>query len=88
MTMIVADLISMLEDMPEDAEVRIAHQPNYPFELSLSSMNPVVLVESEGEDYEHDLAEYGDGGGDAVVYLVEGRQLGYLPTEAAQEIGW
>ncbi len=32
--------------------------------------------------------EVEDEGGFPTVYLVEGRQLGYLPGEAKDEIGW
>jgi hypothetical protein len=79
----VADLIEMLEDLPEDVEVRFAHQPNYPFEYSVAC---AVLV-----DYaEHDPNEDGedDVQAEPVVYLVEGTQLGYLPGVACREIGW
>ncbi|MFP3549770.1 hypothetical protein SB861_03510 [Paraburkholderia sp. SIMBA_049] len=31
----VADLMEMLEGLPEDADVRIAQQPNWPFEYSI-----------------------------------------------------
>lgn len=37
------ELINILRNMPEDAEVRIAHQPQWPFEYSIGD---VVLDEA------------------------------------------
>lgn len=74
--MTVADLIWQLEQMNPEAEVRFASQPSWPFENDIDS---VVSVEVEdrrtGEAVE-------------VVYLEEGRQIGYLPGEAKDELGW
>jgi hypothetical protein len=74
--MTVADLIYELEQMNPEAEVRFASQPSWPFENDIDS---VVSVEIEnprtGEEVE-------------VVYLEEGRQIGYLPGEAKRELGW
>ncbi len=71
--MTVAELIEMLQDCHnQEAEVRLAEQPNYPFEYSLSDQ----------------VGEYTDGDNDDYVYLVEGRQLAYLPGEVRDIIGW
>ena len=67
--MTVGELIEMLQDMPEDALVRFASQPQWPFEYEIK--RDVV---------EHDTEE-----GDTVVYLVEGEQLGYLAAEVAEQ---
>jgi hypothetical protein len=75
----VGELIEFLKDLPEDAEVRFAQQPSYPFEYSVAD---VVIIGGElgaNEDGEDD---------DPVVYLVEGSQLGYLPGKVSREIGW
>ena len=74
--MTVADLIEELKWMPEGAEVRFASQPNWPFEYSIDD---VVSVEIENRR---------TGEAEEVVYLAEGRQLGYLPSEAKDELGW
>ena len=74
--MTVADLIEELKCMPEDAEVRFASQPNWPFEYNI---NDVISVEIENRR---------TGEEEEVVYLAEGRQLGYLPSEAKDELGW
>ena len=74
--MTVADLIEELKWMPEDAEVRFASQPNWPFEYDIAG---VVSAEVENERSE-EVTE--------IVYLEEGRQIGYLPDEAKDELGW
>jgi len=68
--MTVAELIEELKYMEQDAEVRFASQPSWPFEYDISG---VVEVNVDEDD---------------VVYLEEGRQLGYLPGEAKDELGW
>ena len=74
--MTVADLIEELKWMPEEAEVRFASQPNWPFEYSIDD---VVSVEIENRR---------TGEAEGVVYLAEGRQIGYLPSEAKNELMW
>jgi hypothetical protein len=74
--MTVADLIEELKCMPEDAEVRFASQPNWPFEYNIAD---VISVEIENRH---------TGEEEEVVYLAEGRQLGYLPSEAKEWLGW
>lgn len=70
--MTVEELIAELERLPADAEVRLAMQPAWPFEYAIGAVTEPVPLKGEGE----------------AVYLTEGRQLGYLPEEAAAEIGW
>lgn len=80
--MTVRELINLLEDYNEDAEVRIAHQPSWPFEYSIGN-----VVGCEGADHEDEDAEPNDD--DAlVVYIGEGDQLGYLPGSVCCELGW
>ena len=74
--MTVADLIYELEQLNPEAQVRFASQPNWPFEYSIAS---VVQVETEDRRTE-EVVE--------TVYLEEGRQIGYLPGEAKDELGW
>ncbi len=86
MRVTVEELMDRLSEMPPEAEVRLAHQPSWPFEYSVDGWNPVVAVESGGDDGEGPRA--GSGQGETVVYLVEGTQLGYLPGDAAEACGW
>lgn len=74
--MTVRELIEELKGMNPEAEVRFASQPSWPFEYSVSG---VVGISTDDEDDRTD-AE--------TVYLVEGSQIGYLPGEVKDEIGW
>lgn len=82
MSMTVGDLLDILEGLDENAEVRIAHQPAWAFEYEINDVVPVEPMDEE------DVADRYNGNGATVVYLVDGRQLGYLPSEAAHQIGW
>ena len=72
--MTVDELIQELKYMDGEATVRFASQPSWPFEYSI---NGVIQTTVQHRDEEED-----------VVYLEEGRQLGYLPKEAKDELGW
>jgi hypothetical protein len=74
--MTVRQLIEELEFMNQDAEIRFASQPNWPFEYSIAD---IVSVDIENRR---------TGEEEEVVYLAEGRQIGYLPGEAKDELGW
>jgi hypothetical protein len=78
MAMTVRELIDHLSDYDPDAEVRLAHQPEWPFEYSVQS---VASAEEAAELREPDPDE--DNAAPAnVVYIAEGEQLGYLPEFA------
>ena len=72
--MTVRELIEELRLMDQDATVRFASQPSWPFEYSIYG---VVQTTVNYNDDERD-----------IVYLEEGRQVGYLPAEAKEELGW
>jgi len=72
-TFTVSDLIDQLQQFDPNAEVRLATRPSWPLEWSLSRSEPAVEVDLDGQP---------------VVYLVQGRQLGYLPHAARGELGW
>ena len=74
--MTVQELIDQLSYMDPEAQVRFASQPNWPFEYEIDD---VVAVEVEDRDSAEPVE---------IVYLAEGRQIGYLPTEAKEELGW
>lgn len=81
--MTVIELKEALEGIPDDAEVRLAMQPSWPFEYSIGD---VIPIEPDEEDFDEDLEE--DEQPIKVVYLTEGSQLGYLPGNATEAIGW
>ena len=98
--MTLADLIQQLNDLAEelgsDTEVRLATGPSWPFENTLSQVVAVNLSEpvaelfgpEDDEDFgEEDEPNYPEND-EFVVYLSEGRQLGYLPDQAKSQLGW
>jgi len=70
--MTAAELIEILSECPPNAEVRIAHQPSWPFELSVGQT--CYLSKDEGSD--------------GVFYIAEQDQIGYLPSAVSAELGW
>jgi len=101
----IQNLIETLQEIAQenpDAEVRIAHQPSWPFEYSVGD---IVACDSEGadpEELEHAREAAADGCETAAqyladaksrdtsntVYIGEGSQLGYLPGVAARALSW
>lgn len=72
----------LFEVEDQDAEVRLAFQPNWPFEHSIGTIREVSLEDENVYD------EEGDEYVEKVVYIGEGGQLGYLPNRAKQELEW
>ena len=72
--MTVGELIHELKYMDEGATVRFASQPSWPFEYSINGVIQTI-VDNRGNEED-------------IVYLEEGRQIGYLPKEAKDELGW
>jgi hypothetical protein len=84
------ELIERLEDLRSelggDVEVRLMTQQNYPFENELAGATCLrdIHEREEVESDDDDNPEQFDPEGDPeeVVYLLEGRQLGYGTTTA------
>lgn len=74
----VADLLEILEDANPEAEIRFAAQPSWPMEYTVR--DAIVYNEQDGQDINPESADF--------IYLVEGRQLGYLPGDIKAEAGW
>ena len=72
-------LIDVLSEYSPEAEVRLMHQPRYPLESTLRG------VVGESEIREHEGGDLGDD--PEVVYLLEGRQLGYGRSVAWEAAG-
>jgi hypothetical protein len=85
----VQELLDLLENCNPEAEVRFASQPNWPMEYSIKS-NQIYDCEEETQF----MTELDDDGDEIVksvpkvIYLIEGKQIGYLPGWVAEEIGW
>ena len=81
--MTIRELIEILEELSgefgDEVEVRLATQPNYPFEYSISDGKIVELESIDGDGFDCE---------EAILYLYEGQQLGYLPGEAKEAVGW
>ena len=86
--MTISELITQLNDFDGDAEVRLAVQPNWPFENSIAhviSREEMDRDSCESSDEDND-ADQGDDPDaqetNTVVYIAEGGQLGYLSGDA------
>ena len=83
--MTLSDLIERLEELRaelgDDVEVRLMTQQNYPFENELAGVTCLrdIRERDEVESDDDENPERFDAEGDPaeVVYLLEGRQLGY-----------
>ena len=64
--MTVAELYSLLTDLPPDAEVRLAIQPRHPLEYHVAGLRHVVPSDDP------DAYNVKDAPKDGVVYLLEG----------------
>jgi hypothetical protein len=84
--MTVEELIARLEDIRDelggDIEVRLMTQQNWPFENTIEGLcSSREIAEADDEDEEDE--GYGDE--PVVLFIVEGRQLGY-GTKKAWEV--
>jgi len=98
----VSELIEMLEDMDQDAEVRLAFQPNWPFEHEIGEVLDMSQAESyceecgilwdahnENENACEEERPKDEGDDNAnIVYIAEAGQIGYLPGNASNALGW
>jgi hypothetical protein len=78
--MTIDELIARLEDYRDeiggDAEVRLMTQQNWPFENSIYGLASGAEINDYDEDDE-DGGDDDDASEDAVLFIVEGQQLGY-----------
>ena len=86
--MTIDELIARLEDYRDeiggDAEVRLMTQQNWPFENSIYGLASGAEINDYDEDDE-DGGDDDDAAEDAVLFIVEGQQLGY-GTKRALEV--
>ena len=77
--MTINDLIDRLEEYRDalggDTEVRLMTQSNWPFENTIFGLASGTEINESGDEEDPD--DDGDVDDDAVVYIVEGSQLGY-----------
>lgn len=95
------DALGEMLDTEAGSDVLIATQPSWPFENYIAEVRLVEFVadhpfnHEEGTrlDLEHcsicgQHAEHDDHQMKTQVYIVDGGQKGYLPSEAKAELGW
>ena len=86
--MTIDELIARLEDYRDeiggDAEVRLMTQQNWPLENSIYGLASGAEINDYDEDDE-DGGDDDDASEDAVLFIVEGQQLGY-GTKRAWEV--
>jgi hypothetical protein len=83
----VGELIDMLSDYDDAAEVRLMTQPSWPFEHSISGVVSRDEIECDPDDEPADASNAGrtfDGGrnGTGDVFILEGSQLCYGSKQA------
>lgn len=88
----IRELIEQLEEAAQehgdDIEVRLAMQPNYPFEYSVGRLCVVDLHTKDGDPDGEPMDNECTAPALVHVYLAEGSQLGYLPGAASNALGW
>jgi hypothetical protein len=86
--MTIDELIACLEDYRDeiggDAEVRLMTQQNWPFENSIYGFASGTEI-NDVDDEDEEEGDDDDAAEDAVLYIVEGQQLGY-GTKRAWEV--
>lgn len=85
----VGQLKEMLEQYDDDADVRIASQPNYPFEYRLAGLVSAAEVEANQRYEEHgEAVAAASVTAPNVVYLAEGGQIGYSKRAIWEALEW
>jgi hypothetical protein len=79
--MLVEELMALLAELPADAEVRLAVQPNYPHEHNVAGLRHVTS--SPDDPDAHGIEEAPPSG---VVYLLEGRWVDYANRDLWNEV--
>ena len=81
--MTIGEIIERLEEardvLGEGAEVRIATGLSWPFENTIQDLH---IVKTDVDDPSYCDEDIG------VVYIEEGSQIGYLPEQVKEQIGW
>jgi hypothetical protein len=93
--------VDWLDDIEEDPEVRYAAQPNWPFEYAFNGPYLYDPMFAWHEEHGELTPEADDPDRQAwlddrdleqakpkLIFLSESSQLGYLPSGAAEAVGW
>jgi hypothetical protein len=99
--MTIAELKEAIQDLPDDAEVRLAQQPRWAFEYEIghtayienleNQSDPASLgakAAAEDDEDDEDSTPPDFNGAPGIFYIGEGSQIGYLPGQATEELNW
>lgn len=87
----IRELIDALEEAAEqvgdDAEIRIGHQPSWPLELSIARVvtSADLAHAHDPDEGDYDPDDVDEDEGPAVAWITEGDQLGYASKRLWQE---
>ncbi len=97
---LIVELEYIAKDVGDDVEVRYASQPSWPFEYSIGDI-ATTTKDIREEGLRSEMLDDGMTGEDInkwfkdnnetredVVYLAEGSQIGYLPADVKESLGW
>lgn len=92
---LIRELEYLREEFGGHVEVRLAHQPSWPFEYGIGQVVAVDLNQpTEEQEAEWDYEDVPiterepEGMPEPVIYIGEAGQLGYLPGVAKNQLGW
>ena len=90
--MTVGELKRILEEMDDDMEVRLAHQPSWPLQYKVADVIEAPVFDSEdlGDEEENDTVIVPEDA-PRYAYIVEAGQVydaPYLPYSVQAAIGW
>lgn len=88
----VGELKRLLENLDDEMEVRIAHQPSWPLQYTVSDLVECAVFDEEDleDDEENDTVVVPEGS-ERIAYIVESSQVyddPYLPYSVRAAIGW
>lgn len=90
----VGELKELLEGMDDELEVRIAHQPSWPLQYTVSEVVECSVFDHDDleDDEENDTVIVPEANAtERIAYIVEGSQVHddpYLPYSVRAAIGW
>lgn len=81
----VRELIEILEDCDQEAEVLLAHQPSYPLQFTLRGVatSDDLVGETRCDQHDHYSCDECVGDREPVVYLAEGHHPDHPYADAA-----
>lgn len=85
------DLLEILEDVPDEAEIKFVHQPNYPLQCGISEDTVYVVRTTSGSEYLLAQLPPGEEVEEHILYLAESgeyQENPYAPRVVTHELEW